>query len=86
MFTMSAKCDHSVDAIAAWGSKFSWLGAEPKFGLSASGDRPRQPLMHSVLPGLPVKGLFTVSLAFIPSSSVRFDHVAHSGFTDSLSM
>ena len=60
----------------------------PKFGLSASGERPRQPLMHSVEPGTGMYGITAaygfgnVAEELRPSISVRLTHVRHieSGF------
>ena len=57
----------------------------PNNGLSASGVKPRQPLMHSVLPGSPPRyGFGRVALEAMPSSHVRFVQVDHFGFAPSV--
>src|SRR5829696_2118277 len=84
MFTRSSQCVHFTDACCAG----VMPGAVPKCGLSASGDRPRQPLMHSSDPGTGIQGmngaygLPNVADAFSPSISDRLSHVRHaeSGF------
>ena len=58
--------------------------AEPNSGFMASGVRPRQPVTHSVLPGLPVYGFGLVSLALRPISHSRLSHVRHFGFNSSV--
>src|ERR671910_704183 len=90
MLTRSPQCVHST---GPWTAGL-YPGAVPKCGLSASGERPRQPLMHSVEPTGGIHGMKAVhgtpgaanethvSEAFMPSSSVRLTHVRHieSGF------
>ena len=56
-------------------------GAVPKCGFSASGERPRQPLMHSVEPGAGIHGMNgaygfpNVVDELSPSISERLGHV-----------
>src|SRR3954451_17496385 len=57
MLTRSPQCVHSVEACSAGVTPV----AVPYHGLSASGERPRQPLMHSSLPGL---GMYGISAAY----------------------
>ena len=79
MFTRSPQCVHSVVSCSCAVTP----GAVPYHGFSASGDRPRQPLMHSVDPGCGIYGMSAayglpaVALAFRPSISARFTHVRH---------
>src|SRR5918996_1564914 len=88
MFTRSSQCVHLTDA--CWAGVMP--GAVPKCGFSASGERPRQPLMHSSDPGTGMYGmngaygLGIVVDAFRPSISERLSHVRHaeSGFAIAL--
>src|SRR6266536_5676869 len=79
MFTRSSQCVHFVKT-CSWGVT---PGAVPYHGLSASGERPRQPLMHSVDPGFGIHGMnaayefATVALALSPSMRDRLTQVAH---------
>src|ERR687897_704972 len=79
MLTRSPQCVHST---GPWTAGL-YPGAVPKCGLSASGERPRQPLMHSVDPGVGMYGISAaygfarVAESFRPSSSDRFTHVRH---------
>src|SRR5215216_2476705 len=85
MFTRSPQCVHSVEACSCAVTP----GAVPNNGLSASGDRPRQPLMHSVDPTAGIHGMNAVhgtpaaanettdADALRPSISERLTHVRH---------
>src|SRR5215213_9417081 len=79
MLTRSSQCVHFTVAASAGVIP----GAVPNGGLSASGERPRQPLMHSVDPGVGMYGitaaygLANVAEAFRPSISDRLTHVRH---------
>ena len=79
MFTRSAQCVHSTEA-CCWGVI---PGAVPKCGFRASGESPRQPLMHSVDPGVGMYGMRiangfgTTAELFSPSSSDRFAQLRH---------
>src|SRR5687768_13579441 len=84
MFTRSPQCVHSTGPWIAG----LYPGAVPKWGLSASGERPRQPLMHSLEPGVGMYGIRAaygfenVAEVLRPSISDRLTHVRHieSGF------
>src|SRR3954447_5759480 len=77
--TASFQCVHSTFACCSGVIP----GAVPNFGLSASGERPRQPLTHSVEPGARSHGVScwygfaTVSDAARPSIRDRLDHTPH---------
>src|SRR6266511_1485050 len=79
MFTRSPQCVHSVETCSCGVTP----GAVPYHGLSASGDSPRQPLMHSLEPGTGMYGINaaygfgTAALALRPSISDRFTQVRH---------
>src|SRR6266511_28890 len=83
--TASFQCVHSTAACCS----AVMPGTVPKWGFSASGESPRQPLMHSVEPGnashgvknvqgmLPVTFATTVFDVLSPSSHERFVHTRH---------
>src|SRR5215213_1650434 len=79
MLTRSSQCVHFVETCSAAVTP----GAVPYHGLSASGDSPRQPLMHSLDPGVGIHGISAAygfaanETAFRPSISERLTHVRH---------
>src|SRR5215210_2348760 len=82
MLTRSSQCVHFVAACSCAVTP----GAVPNHGLSASGDRPRHPLMHSLDPGVGIHGITAAyglvtdvgdETAFRPSISDRLTHVRH---------